>query len=164
MLFVDRALVSVIFGAVFALVGCSSTGGSSPVGVAKAQVTFIDLRGFDRDLAASLSATQPKVDVTFVEPVSPNALPERVQSWMASVEDGGGQVKVTTPPSSVTAKSPLLLISAISTLWSAGSTAAEMAKTAMFRSARGYDAEIILKLNDKGQSVVDRIVFVQKKI
>lgn len=89
MLFVDRALVSVIFWAVFALVGCSSTGGSSPVGVAKAQVRFIDLRGFDRDLAASLSATEPKVDVTFVEPVSPNALPECVQSWMASVEDGG---------------------------------------------------------------------------
>lgn len=148
----------------FALVACESNPAQSvSAAPAKSELQFVDLQGFDRDLASALSSPLPKVDVAFYDRITPSALPERLQQWMASVEAGGGSVKVVPPKSSVTAKSPFLLISAISTLWSASKTAKEMSTQSQFRAAHAYDAEIILKQDDKGESVVDKVVFVQRK-
>lgn len=147
-----------------ALVACESNPTQSvSAAPAKSELQFVDLQGFDRDLASSLSAPLPTVDVAFYDRITPSALPERLQQWMASVEAGGGSVKVVPPKSSVTAKSPFLLISAISTLWSASKTAREMSTQSQFRAAHAYDAEIILKQDDKGVAVVEKVVFVQRK-
>lgn len=148
----------------FALLACESNPTQSEsTAPAKSALQFVDLQGFDRELTASLSSPLPKVDVAFYDRITPSALPERLQQWMASVEAGGGSVKVVPPKSSVTAKNPFLLISAISTLWSASKTAKEMSTQSQFRVAHAYDAEIILKQDDKGESVVDKVVFVQRK-
>ena len=150
--------------ALIVLSGCSSTSlAPANANPPKPDMQFVDLQGFDRDLGSALSAPLPRVDVAFYDRVSPNALPERLQRWMASVENGGGTVKVIPPKSSVTAKSPLLLISAISTLWSASSIAKDMAANAQFKAARAFDAEILLKTDDRGDSVVDKVVFVKRK-
>lgn len=148
----------------FVLLACESNP-STPAhaGPARTELQFMDLQGFDRELAASLSAPLPKVEVSFYDRVLPSALPERLQHWMAAVEAGGGTVKVTPPKSSVTAKSPFLLISAISTLWSASKMVKDMSTQAQFKAAQAFDAEIILKQDDKGESVLDKIVFVQRK-
>jgi len=82
---------------------------------------------------------------------------------MASVEAGGGSVKVVPPKSTVSARSPMLVIGAISALYSASKMAKEMSSDAQFLAARAYDAEIILKADDKGDAVVDRVVFKQRK-
>jgi hypothetical protein len=145
------------------LAGCGSNPSVADSTPPKPRIEFVDLQGFDRDLSGSLSAQLPTVDIAFYDPVTPNALPERLQSWMASVEAGGGNIKVTPAPGSITAKDPFLLLTAISTLWSAGSTAAEMARKIQFRSAQTYDANIVLKQNERGQSVVDKVVFTQRK-
>jgi hypothetical protein len=149
--------------AAMALVACESNPSivqsSAPP---KAELQFVDLQNFDHALAGSLSAALPKVDVAFYDRVTPSALPERLQHWMASVEAGGGTVKVVPPKSSVTAKNPFLLISAISALWSASKMAKEMSANAQFKAARSYDAQIILKADERGDSVVDRVVFIQR--
>lgn len=129
----------------------------------KPELQFVDLQGFDRDLAGSLGAPLPKVDVAFVDRIVPSAMPDRLQQWMASVEAGGGKVKVVPPKSTVTAKNPLFLLSAASTLWSASKMAKEMATKAQFNAARGYDAEILLKADDRGDTVVDRVVFIKRQ-
>ena len=149
---------------VLALAGCSSKP-LVPVnaGPPMPDVQFIDLQSFDRDLGSALSAPLPKVDVAFYDRVSPNALPERLQRWMASVENGGGTVKVIPPKPSVTSKSPWLLISAISSLWSASSIAKDMAMNAQFKAAQAFDVEILLKTDDRGDSVVDKVVFLKRK-
>lgn len=136
----------------------SSTAAAPP----KAELQFVDLQGFDRDLSGSLSAPLPKVDVAFYDRVVPSALPERLQAWVAAVEAGGGTVKVIPPKSTVTAKNPFLLISAISTLYSASKMAKDMATKAQFKAAQAYDAEIILKGDDRGESIVERVVFTKK--
>lgn len=148
----------------FALVACESNP-THPVSAAPAaaELQFVDLQGFDRDLAGSLSASLPQVNVAFYDRIAPSALPNRLQHWMASVEAGGGTVKVVPPKSSVTAKSPFLLISAISTIWSASKMVKDMSTQAQFKAAQAYDAEILLKLDDQGESLVDRVVFVQRK-
>jgi len=129
----------------------------------KHELKFVDLQAFDRDLANSLSAPLPKVDVTFYDRIVPSALPERLQPWMASVESGGGTVTVVPPKSSVTAKSPFLVLGAISSLWSATKVARELSAKAQFNAAHAFDAEIILKQDDKGETVVDKVAFIQRK-
>jgi hypothetical protein len=146
------------------LAGCESNPAQSvDAAPARSELKFVDLQGFDRDLAGSLSAPLPMVEVAFYDRVTPSALPERLQHWMASVEAGGGSVKVVPPKSSVTAKSPFLLISAISTLWTASKMVKEVSAQSRFKAAQSFDAEIILKADDKGESVVDKVVFTQRK-
>ena len=41
--------------------------------------------------------------------------------------------------------------------------AKEMAARAQYKSAGAYDAQIILKTDDKGDSVVEKVVFLQRK-
>jgi len=146
------------------LVACE-TNPAQPISAvpAKAELQFVDLQGFDRDLTGSLSASLPKVDVAFYDRIAPSALPERLQHWMASVEAGGGTVKVIPPKSSVTAKNPFLLISAVSSIWSASKMAKEISTESRFRAAQAYDAEIILKADEVGDSLVDKVVFIQRK-
>lgn len=144
------------------LVGCASGPSSAPQAVApQSRLNFMDLQRFDQELAGSLSAPLPRVEVAFYDRVVPSTLPERLQKWMASVEAGGGKVKVTPPPSSVTARSPIAIISAISALWSANKMVRDAANEAQFRAARAYDAEVVLKQDNKGDTVIDRIVFVR---
>ena len=151
-------LASLLLGA------CASSATEPEVPVApKEELRFIDLQSFDRELSGSLAAPLPMVKVSFYDHIVPSALPERLQQWMASVEAGGGTVKVTPPKSSVTAKNPFLIISAVSTLWTASKMAKEAAVKAQFQKAQSYDAEILLKVDDKGETVVDQVVFAQRK-
>lgn len=145
------------------LVACESNP-TQPLtaGPPKAELQFVDLQGFDRDLAASLATPLPKVNVAFYDRIVPSALPERLQHWMQAVQAGGGSVKIVQPKSDVTAKNPFLLISAVSTLWSASQMVKDMSIQAQFKAASAFDAEIILKRDDRGEALVDKVVFVQR--
>lgn len=125
------------------------------------RIEFLDLQMFDRELGRSFAAPLSTVEVQFLDRTSPNRIPERMQLWMAAVEDGGGQVKVTPPPAPFGSRSPALLIGAIASLWSASKAVSEMAQKAQYERAKRYNAEVVLKL-DKGETVIDRIVFSQK--
>jgi hypothetical protein len=129
----------------------------------KPNLSFVDLQTFDRDLSSSLKAPLPAVDVAFYDRITPSTLPERLQKWMASIEAGGGSVKIVPPKSTVTAKNPFMVISAATSLWSANKMIKEAAVEDQFKLAKSYDAEIRLKVDDKGDTLVDRVVFVQRK-
>ena len=161
-----RILTTGLLVLVLALAGCATE--SQNLGVTEArpvqsQLQFVDFPGFDRDLSSSLAAPLPMVAVSFYDRVTASAMPLRLQQWMASVEAGGGSVNVVPPKSTVSARSPMLVIGAISALYSASKMAKEMSSDAQFLAARAYDAEIILKADDKGDAVVDRVVFKQRK-
>jgi len=130
--------------------------------VAKPTLTFVDLKSFDRELTASLSEPLTKVEVAFFDKVTPSALPDRLQHWMVSVEAGGGSVKVLPPKPSVTPKNPFLIISLVTSLWSASDMFKSVSDQTHYKSAHAFDAEIVLKIDDKGDSVVDRVVFTKK--
>jgi hypothetical protein len=161
--FWQPVVISVLLGSLLTA-GCSHAPDHPPSATsAQTELQFVDLQKFDNSLHASLSQTLPRVEVAFYNDVTPNQIPDRLQNWMAAVESGGGNVQVVPPPSSLQAKSPLMLISMISTLWTASKTAREMSSGARFQSAKKYDAQIVLKNNDKGQSIVDKIIFVERK-
>lgn len=125
----------------------------------KAEISFIDFQGFDRDLNASLAAPLPKVDVVFLDNVSPNSIPERMQVWLAAVEAGGGKVQITEPKPDIVAKDPFLIIGLFNAAWHASSLAKSAAVKAQHAPAKAFDAQIVLKKNDAGNSVMDRVVF-----
>ena len=110
---------------------------------------FVDLQEFDTSLFHAFSAEAPRVEVNFYDRVSPSTLPLRLQTWLSSVESGGGKVKFTPPKSDITAKDPFLLISLASSLWSASKMAKEAAVKHLFVSAHAYDAEVVL--NDRSK-------------
>jgi hypothetical protein len=153
-----------ILALALALPACESTPSQhAPSGPPKSGLQFLDIEGFDRDLAASLLVPLPTVEVTFYDRITPSALPERLQRWLAAVEAGGGTVKVVPPKANFTTRSPLLVISAISSLWSGSKMVREISTQTQFNAAQVFSAEILLKQDDAGDSVVDRIVFVQRK-
>lgn len=157
-------ILAFIVALTVALAACeSSPMQSASSGPPKAALQFMDWSIFDQELAASLSAPLPKVEVAFYDRVTPSAMPERLQNWMVSVQSGGSSVKVVQPAPTVAAKNPFLLISAISSLWSASKVVKDVSNQSQLKAAQAFDAEIILKQDDKGDSVVDRVVFVQRK-
>lgn len=129
---------------------------------AKTRVQFTDLPIFDRELSTMLGTPAPTVNVAFYDRVKPSDLPDRLQRWMAAVESGGGKVKVTPPPSTVTAKNPFLLLSAVNAIFNISKASKAAAVAALYKSAETYDADIQLKVDDKGDTVVDRVVFSQR--
>jgi len=132
---------------------------ATPAPVAS-EIEFVDLKTFDNQLSGALAARLPQVEVDFYNRVTPTELPERLQHWMASVQTGGGSVRVVPPPGSITPKDPLLLFSA---LWNAIKLARMAAETAQRKPAQAYDAQILLKADPQGEAVVDKIVFVQRE-
>ena len=87
-----------VLASILALTVALSACQSSPMqttssGPPKATLQFMDWSVFDQELAASLSAPLPKVEVTFYDKVTPSAMPDRLQNWLVSVQSGGGAVK-----------------------------------------------------------------------
>lgn len=146
------------------IAGCKTAPSVEKVGnSAKPELQFLDFQSFDKDLQNSLSAPLPTVEVTFLDRVSPNVIPDRLQKWMAAVEADGGQVQVIEPPPAFAPKDPFLLMSIVSSLWSASKVVREAAQSNQFKAAKGYDAQLILKNSEQGGTVVEKVIFVARK-
>lgn len=160
----NKTYFGYFIAAVFLLLSaCTANNPPTPgKAMAKPELTFVDLQSFDRELMAALSEPLPMVEVAFFDRVTPSALPDRLQHWMVSVEAGGGTVKVVSPKPSVTPRDPFLIISLLSTLWSASDMFKSLSNQSHYKSAQGFDAEIVLKMDNRGDAVVDRVVFLKK--
>ena len=157
-----RYSLAALLAALLVLAGCESmpVQSSTPP---KSELQFVDFQGFDKELSAALAAPLPAVNVGFHDKVTASAIPPRVQTWIAAIDAGGGAVTVVPPKPTVTSRSPMLLIGLVSSLWTASQAAKEMAEKAQYNAAHAYDAKILLKLDEKGDSVVDKVVFVLRK-
>jgi hypothetical protein len=128
------------------------------------KLSFVDISTFDRDLSASLKAPYDAVEVAFYEKVKPNAMPEKLQKWISSVEREGGKVKVEPPPNEPTPRSPLGVFSLLGTLYSSIKNLALFNNDKMFEASKGRDAVIVLERNAGGEVVVSKVQFVKNKI
>lgn len=143
------------------IAGCATAPAPAPEPPRPA-LQFVDLQQFDRELGASLAAPLPRVEVSFHDRITPSALPPRLQRWLGAADQGGGKLRVVPPPGSVTPKNPFLLVTMISTLWSGQKVAREIAAESRLRVAHGYDVQMMLRQDERGEAVIDRIVFEQR--
>lgn len=137
------------------LAGCAATlppSASAPVG----PLQFIDLPTFDARLGQVLDSKPETVRVDFIDKVKPSQLPDRVNPWMTTVQNSGGEVKVVLPPGDLQPKG-FPLLSLLPTLFNM--LREHRADPPLQKSAQGYDAQIILKNDGSGDRMVDAIVF-----
>ncbi|WP_157462685.1 hypothetical protein [Curvibacter gracilis] len=129
---------------------------------AQSKLQFVDLQQFDSDLAHSLSKEMPTVEIDFYGKVTPNNLPERLRPWMASLEANGGTVRLASTESTVTTRSPLLLIGVLSSLWSAAKMGADIKSKLDYKKTKGYNATIYIKTAPDGEVVVEKVLLTQQ--
>ena len=122
-------------------------------GGSSTQVTFNDLQAFDRLLEKSLKSDSEKVVVVMEDRVPLKEMPQRVDKWLAAVDNNGGKVNVKSDTPEIRTRALPLLGIAIS----AYQFFKENAKDAHYEAARDYDATVVYKRDPNGDRVVDRI-------
>jgi len=147
-----------------ALVACNTTpvNSSDPI-TPKAQVSFIDISKFDRELASSVGSPLEAVDVVFYDRVGPNNMPERLQKWLSAVEKNGGVVRVVPPPNEIAPRDPLALISLVGSLFTVIKNLAVINSDKIFETVKGRDAAIALERNASGELVVAKLQFIKRQ-
>ena len=119
-----------------ALVGCAAdTSLVNSKVEAKSNIVFIDIGKFDSELHASLVEKSEPVVVSFYDKVSPNAMPERLQKWLTTVERSGGKIEIEPPANELAPKNPALLLSLFSGLWSSMKAASQIQDEQVVKAA-----------------------------
>ena len=151
-----------ILALVFSVSACQtvSTKVDDEVGI-RTTVSFIDLEGFDVDLALALRSSAEPITVDFLEKPSPNNTPERLQKWVSQVRENGGRVKVEMPKNELTPKNPFALFGMIGSLWSGVSAISKMTDEQKYELANGRDAIIRLERGPNKELVIGQIVFMK---
>jgi len=159
-----KTLALFLFSLVVALSACTTAPITPSAEASSPSVAFIDLDKFDRQLSSSLTADLPQVEVSFLERVSPNQMPERMKVWLNHIESNGGRIQVQEPPSSsgVTAKNPFVIFTIINAIKTLSDFAAKQAlEKNFFQHAKGHDAKVILRHGADNELIVDKIIFVK---
>ena len=141
------------------LAGCASTPTSTQESPPQDRLRFVDLDHFDRDLAASLRAEWPSVEVQFYEKVSPNEIPARLQKWIQTAEGTGGRVQIEPPEGELVARNPFALFSLFGTLFSTAKAVIQLQQENQLNAARQHDVAIMLERKPDGQVVVGKLIF-----
>ena len=147
---------------VFSMSACqtSPTKVNNQVGISTT-VSFIDLEGFDADLALALRSSATPITVEFLEKPSPNDTPTRLQKWVSQVRENGGKVKVEMPKNELTPKNPFALFGMIGSIWSGVSAISKMTDEQKYKLTNGRDALIRLERSPNKELVIGQIVFVK---
>lgn len=61
-------------------------------------VAFADTSNFDSQLSRSLDKAAPFIKISSEKPMSPNAIPPRLEKWFSAVVKSGGTVKLQKVP------------------------------------------------------------------
>jgi len=148
-----------ILALLLTLVGCSSTPLDSPQ-LAGNSIAFVDTSGFDREFSRLAATDQPKVDLSFYSPITPNQIPERLQKWLSAVEKHGGAVTIQQPPGELTPRSPALVASLLGSAWTGIKTLGRFLDDRMYSTVEGRDAVLVLERHPTSKVVsVARVEF-----
>lgn len=149
-----KALLAV--SCILFLMGCQST----PSSPAKDTLTFVDSQSFDESMAASLTTNKSPVTIDFYSPITPNAIPPRIDKWMAMAQKSGGKISVTQPEGEPTPKNPMLLLGLFTGLWEViGKLSKEKDSYSMEDSVKNRNVNIGLARNAQGNLYVNKIIF-----
>lgn len=139
-----------------ALLGaCASTPPAPPP---KEKVTYLDTNSFDRNLSSSMAANLETIEVPVDDKISPVAIPDRLNKWLAAVDANGGDIQVKQVEANAQGKTrgfPIAVIGlAIEVVRLLRGDPAEQ----LYKSAGNYDADIMVRQGPSGERVIERVV------
>lgn len=94
-------LLALLLVAALSLSGCASgtaetaaePATSSEPAAERLELVFFDSGAFDKDLSKAFRADARRVEVKAASPFDLNDIPDRLEGWLAAVQDSGGEVK-----------------------------------------------------------------------
>ncbi len=147
------ALATLLAAAPFCI-GAQEAQTPEPVPLPKQSLTFMDSKLFDAKLSKELDAGKDQVEIEVSGKVPLSAIPGRLDKWITRVgETGNVEVREgATRTRALFALLPMLF---------SGFQAMNEERT--LEPAKHYDATIIYKRDQGGDTVIDRIIFKRKK-
>lgn len=124
-----------------------------PVNVrAEEPIVFLDSKMFDKSLRGAMRQDHKLIEVEFLDPPSPNDLPERFGAWLSAVQKRGGSVALepTERPRGAEVAAVQLGVMA----------AKRIRKKRLFRPAGNYD---VLLYYDHDSGMIERAVFTRQE-
>lgn len=149
-----RAIGCALLVSVVLLAACAS---DAPPPPPKDKVAYLDTTSFDRNLSRSLNADLETIEIPVEDRMSPIAIPERLNKWLSAVDASGGsvQVKQVQDEQGKTRAFPIAIIGlAIEVIRLLRGDPEEK----LYKPAGNYDADIIVRQNQNGERVIERIV------
>jgi hypothetical protein len=124
-------------------------------------VSFLDLEAFDDDLNTQLKkAGEASVEVEFYSPVSPNAIPPRIERRLAALRKEGGNVGIVQPQNASNTRSVMAVVGLFSGLYNFMKTfEAASNERAMVNSVKDRDVDLVLERTDQGGVIIRKLVF-----
>jgi hypothetical protein len=124
-------------------------------------VSFLDFEAFDDDLNAQLKkANERSVEVEFYSPVSPNAIPPRIERRLAALRKEGGNVGIVQPQNASNTRSVMAVVGLFSGLYNFMKTfEAASNERAMVSSVKDRDVDLVLERTDQGSVIIRKLVF-----
>ena len=137
-----------------ALSGCCGSGRYVPQPGEEVpdSLEFFDSFSFDRKLSRSLGVDHSRVEITFPAAITLNNIPERMDKWLAAVEESGGLVQVA--PETYDERG---ILEEIFTFFVRAYE--HLAGVCLYARAERYDALI---LYEKPTGMVTRILFLRR--
>lgn len=143
------------------LAGCATESAKLPP--PRERVAYLDTNAFDRSLTSSLSANLDTVEIPVNDKISPIAIPDRLNKWLAAVDANGGAVEVKQVDNSQgkTRSFPIILIGlAIEVVRLLRGDPQEK----VYQPAAGYDADIFVRQEPGGERIIERVVLRRKDV
>lgn len=124
-------------------------------------VSFLDFEAFDDDLNTQLKkAGEASVEVEFYSPVSPNAIPPRIERRLAALRKEGGNVGIVQPQNASNTRSVMAVVGLFSGLYNFMKTfEAASNERAMVNSVKDRDVDLVLERTDQGGVIIRKLVF-----
>ena len=124
-------------------------------------VSFLDFEAFDDDLNTQLKkAGEASVEVEFYSPVSPNAIPHRIERRLAALRKEGGNVGIVQPQNASNTRSVMAVVGLFSGLYNFMKTfEAASNERAMVNSVKDRDVDLVLERTDQGGVIIRKLVF-----
>jgi hypothetical protein len=146
---------------VVSFLGSCATQSPAPGGEAgpPKSIVFVDADFFDSQLSNAMKAQSQSVSVSFVEPVTTNTIPERLDKWLyVLVNRYGGTVDVQLDPDYPAPKDVSAIVMSI-----ALKVYAYAKEYMLYNPSKNYNAIIyIVSAQTQGQSRITRVVFTRK--
>ena len=157
----NRLLLAGLLAAVsLVLSGCASDPKLPPP---KEKISYVDTNAFDRSLTSSLSANLDRVEIPIDDEISPIAIPERLNKWLAAVDANGGSVQVKQVEADSGGKTrsfPIALLGLASEV--VRLLRADPQET-RYQPAANYDAELLVRQGPGGERIIERVILHRKE-